>query len=80
MHVPARSKLHGVEVAELRLPAGASVALIVRGNAALVPSPTTALRRGDEILVVVPRLSRAQVEARLHSVSRYGRLAGWLSP
>ncbi len=80
VHVPARSKLHGVEVAELRLPAGASVALIVRGNAALVPSPTTALRRGDEILVVVPRLSRAQVEARLHSVSRYGRLAGWLSP
>lgn len=79
VHVPARSKLHGVEVAELRLPAGASVALIVRGNAALVPSPTTALRRGDEILVVVPRRSRAQVEARLHSVSRYGRLAGWLS-
>lgn len=79
VHVPVRSKLHGVEVAELRLPAGASVALIVRGDEALVPSPTTALHRGDEILVVVPRRSRAQVEARLQSVSRYGRLAGWLS-
>lgn len=79
LRVPARSKLHGVEVAELRLPAGASIALIVRGDEALVPSPTTALQHGDEILVVVPRRSRAQVESRLHAVSRYGRLAGWLA-
>lgn len=79
VQIPVRSRLHGVEVAELRLPAGASVALIVRGDETMVPSPTTALHRGDEILVVVPRRSRAQVEARLHSVSLYGRLAGWLT-
>lgn len=79
VHVPVRSRLHGVEVAELRLPAGASIALIVRNDQTSVPSPTTALHRGDEILVVVPRRSRAQVEARLQSVSRHGRLAGWLS-
>jgi cell volume regulation protein A len=76
--IPRGSKLHGVEVAELRLPAGASVALIVRGSNSLVPGPTTPLQRGDEVLVVVPRKARAVTEARLASVSANGRLAGWL--
>jgi cell volume regulation protein A len=76
--IPRGSRLHGVEVAELRLPAGASVALIVRGGNSMVPSPTTPLQRGDEVLVVVPRKARAITEARLASVSRNGRLAGWL--
>lgn len=77
--IPADSRLHGVEVAELRLPPGAVIALIVRSNAPLAPTDTTALRRGDDCLIVVPRRSRAAVEARLHSLSVHGRLAGWLS-
>lgn len=77
--IPRGSRLHGVEIAELRLPAGASVALIVRGETSSVPTPTTALRRGDEVLVVVSRKARAETERRLASVSSYGRLAGWIS-
>ena len=44
------------------------------------PSPTTGLRVGDEVLVVVPSHSRAEVERRLAAVSEHGRLAGWLAP
>jgi cell volume regulation protein A len=74
-----RSRLHGVEVDELRLPRGVSVALIVREGRTAVPSGRTVLRRGDEILVVCPRRLRDQTEERLRVVSRSGRLARWWS-
>ena len=41
-----RSRLHGVEVGELRLPVGASVSLIVREGHTIVPDQRTVLRRG----------------------------------
>ena len=78
LRIPVGSRLHGVEVAELRLPRGALVALVVRDEESIVPSPTTGLRMGDEVLVVVPSHSRAEVERRLAAVSEHGRLAGWL--
>jgi cell volume regulation protein A len=76
--VTSGSRLQGVEIAELRLPKGASVAMIVRRGAAFVPSPTTMLRRGDDVILVVPRGELAAAERRLRRISRYGRLAGWL--
>ncbi|MBB0231376.1 potassium/proton antiporter [Streptomyces calidiresistens] len=76
--VPGRSRLHGVEIAELRLPAGAAVTLVVREGSSFVPQPTTALRRGDELLVVTTDRVREATERRLHAVSRGGKLAGWL--
>jgi cell volume regulation protein A len=76
--ITAKSRLHGVEVAELRLPVGASVSLVVRGERTLVPDPRTVLRRGDEVLVVTPRRLREATEDRLRAVSRGGRLAHWL--
>jgi cell volume regulation protein A len=76
--ITAKSRLHGVEVAELRLPVGASVSLVVRGDRTLVPDPRTVLRRGDEVLVVTPRRLREATESRLRAVSRGGRLAHWL--
>ncbi len=75
--IPPASRLHGVEVGELRLPAGVSLSLIVRGAGSLVPDTRTVLRRGDEILVVTPRGQRESVERRMRAVSRGGRLAGW---
>lgn len=78
LRIPVASRLHGVEVAELRLPRGALVALVVRDDESIVPSPTTGLRTGDELLVVVPSHGRAEVERRLAAVSEHGRLAGWL--
>ena len=72
------SRLHGVEVGELRLPAGASVSLVVRDGDALVPEKRTVLRALDDILVVTPRSVRERTERRLRQVSRHGRLAQWL--
>jgi cell volume regulation protein A len=71
------SRLHGVEVFELRLPKGANVTLLVRGTESLVPQQGTRLRHGDRMLIVTPSTQRAAVETRLIMVSRHGRLAGW---
>jgi len=71
------SLLAGVEVDELRLPSGASVALVTRGRDVLVPSGRTVLRTGDQVLAVTARTQVGEVEDRLRAVSRYGRLARW---
>jgi cell volume regulation protein A len=76
--ISPKSLMHGVEVGELRLPAGSSVALIVREGKTLVPERRTVLRRGDEVLVVTPRKQREATENRLRAVSVGGRLAQWL--
>jgi potassium/hydrogen antiporter len=75
--ITSRSRLHGVEVSELRLPPGVSVALVVREGQTLVPAGRTVLRRGDDLLVVTPRRLREETEDRLRAVSRAGRLARW---
>lgn len=75
--ITEKSRMHGVEVSELRLPEGASVSLIVRDRAVMVPDSRTVLRRGDELLVVTPRKLREQTENRLRAVSLRGRLARW---
>ncbi|HLN76560.1 MAG TPA: potassium/proton antiporter [Nocardioidaceae bacterium] len=75
--ITRRSRLHGVEVGELRLPIGASVALIVRDGNTMVPAERTVMRRGDDLLVVTPRRIREETEERLRKVSRAGRLAQW---
>ncbi|MFL6156656.1 MAG: potassium/proton antiporter [Marmoricola sp.] len=76
--ISPKSLMHGVEVAELRLPKGSSVSLIVRDGSTLVPQLRTVLRRGDELLVVTPRRVREKTEERLRAVSLGGRLAQWL--
>ncbi|WP_167502891.1 potassium/proton antiporter [Streptomyces malaysiensis] len=76
--IPQASKMHGVEVGELRLPTGAAVTLVVRDGTSFVPLPSTMLRRGDELLVVATDPVRDAAERRLRSVGRGGKLAGWL--
>lgn len=77
--ITRRSRLHGVEVGELRLPEGASVSLIVREGLSIVPAQREVLRRGDDLLVVTPRRVREATEDRLRALSRSGRLAQWWS-
>ena len=72
------SKMHGVEVGELRLPRGASVSMVIREGQTLVPERRTVLRHGDDLLVVTPRKMRERTEERLRQVSEHGRLAQWL--
>ena len=71
------SKLHGVEIFELRLPRGANVTLVVRDEKGFVPEVNTAVRRGDQLLIVTTAESRSRVEKRVRDVSQNGRLAGW---
>ncbi len=78
VHIGPQSRMHGVEVGELRLPVGASVAMVVRDGLTLVPERRTVLRHGDDLLVVTPRRLRSVTEERLRQVSSGGRLARWL--
>ncbi|WP_405820640.1 potassium/proton antiporter [Streptomyces sp. NBC_01390] len=76
--IPDGSKMHGVEVGELRLPPGAGVTLVVRDEKSFVPLPTTILHRGDELLVVTTDPVRDATERRLRAVGQGGKLAQWL--
>ncbi|MEU5955104.1 potassium/proton antiporter [Streptomyces sp. NPDC047525] len=76
--IPKGSRMHGVEVGELRMPAGAAVTLVVRNGESFVPQPTTVLQRGDELLVVATDPVRDAAEKRLRAVGQGGKLAGWL--
>lgn len=71
------SRLHGVYLTELRLPAGASLSLIVRGNESFTPQRTSRLQVGDQLLVVVTEGAMEAVEQRLRAVDRAGPLARW---
>jgi cell volume regulation protein A len=77
VQIPPGSRLHGVEIFELRLPAQASIALIVRDGTGFVPGPTTTLLTGDRLLIVASAAVRERTERRLRAVSRSGKLAGW---
>ncbi|MDK1476557.1 potassium/proton antiporter [Streptomyces sp. 549] len=76
--IPEASRMHGVEVGELRLPPGAAVTLVVRDGQSFVPLPTTVLARGDDLLVVATDPVRDAAERRLLAVGRGGKLADWL--
>jgi potassium/hydrogen antiporter len=78
--IPPGSRMHGVEIGELRLPSGAAVTLVVREGRSFVPLPTTVLQQGDDLLVVTTDDVRDRTERRLRAVARGGKLAGWLHP
>ena len=75
--IPSDSRLHGVTVFELRLPAPTVVSLMIRRGRAFVPDRETILMRGDELLIVTTTSEREATERRLRAVSRRGRLARW---
>jgi len=77
VRVPVGSRLQGVYLRELRLPAGAVVSLVVRDDAAFTPNGETRLREGDQLLVVTTARARGPAEERLRAVDRSGRLARW---
>ncbi len=78
LHIGRGSRLHGVEVFELRLPERANLTLVIRAGEAFVPGPRTMLRHQDDLIVVAAAAVRQQTERRLHAVSRSGKLAGWV--
>ncbi|GAA2147017.1 potassium/proton antiporter [Kitasatospora kazusensis] len=72
------SRMSGVEVSELRLPAGSAVTLVVRDGTSFVPDKATVLRAHDELLVVTTEEVSEHAERRLRAVDQGGKLAGWL--
>ncbi|PXY19746.1 potassium/proton antiporter [Prauserella muralis] len=71
------SRLHGVYLAELRLPQGAGVSLVVRQGRGFTPQDTTRLQERDQLLVVATQATRVAAERRLRAVDRAGPLAKW---
>ncbi len=77
VRVPVGSQLRGVYLAELRLPPGATVSLLVRDESAFTPNGQTRLRELDQLLVVTTASARDAAEERIRAVDRAGRLARW---
>jgi potassium/hydrogen antiporter len=77
VRIPEGSRLSGMEIAELRLPKGSVVSLIIRGRTPFTPSGRDRIKVGDELLVVTPAEQRDFTEERLRALGRGGRLARW---
>ncbi|MEJ2578122.1 MAG: potassium/proton antiporter [Kineosporiaceae bacterium] len=77
VRVGSRSRLHGVEIFELRLPEESNITLVIRDRHAFVPGPRTALQHGDDLILVAAASVRRRAENRLEEVSAAGKLAGW---
>jgi len=77
LDVPEESSLVGVHLDELRLPSGAVVTMVQRGESGFVPTPSTRLKGGDSLLIVASDEVRDATVRRLRAVSRRGRLARW---
>ncbi|MFN8127043.1 MAG: potassium/proton antiporter [Candidatus Nanopelagicales bacterium] len=75
--VDEESRISGLYVADLRLPKGASVSLVVRDGSGFVPDALTRFRPGDQLLIVTTEKARSAAVKRLRLVSKDGRLAGW---
>lgn len=77
IHVVPGSRLHGLYVAELRLPAGTTLGLLARDGRTEAAGPDTRLRVGDALVVFTPPRQRRMAEERIRAVHRSGRLARW---
>ena len=75
--IPDASKMHGVYVSQLRLPAPSTIALLLRDGEPVAVTPTVRLQSGDQLLIVAPERVRAATERRLRAVGRGGALAMW---
>ena len=53
VRIPEGSRLHGLEISELRLPKDAVVSLVIRGETPFTPAPRDRIKVGDELLVGV---------------------------
>jgi cell volume regulation protein A len=80
LDIPEGSRLSGVHVVDLRLPAQAVPSLVHREGTFFAPDEHTSLRAGDSLVLAVSESVREQTEARLRAIDRGGRLAVWNYP
>jgi potassium/hydrogen antiporter len=77
VRVPAGSRLAGIEITELRLPAHTIVSLVIRDQVPFSPVGRDRIKVNDELLIVTPTAQRQETEDRLRELGRGGRLARW---
>lgn len=78
VEIPHNSKLSGMYVADLRLPKGVVLSMIVREKKVQVPTGTTRLHAADRLLLTVPNALVEQTQNRLRLLSHHGTLARWI--
>jgi NhaP-type Na+/H+ and K+/H+ antiporter len=71
------SRLHGIRVWELRLPAGVTLGLLARDGSTRALARDTVLRVGDVLLVFTRPELRLAAQRQILAVHRAGRLAEW---
>lgn len=76
--VPKQGQLVGMWGTDLRLPPGAVVSMVVRGQEIIVPDATLRLRCGDQLVMAVKSGLEEQVQGRLTLLNQHGPLARWL--
>jgi len=57
--IPENSKMHGVYVSQLRLPAPSTIGLLLRDGEPVTVNPNVRLQSGDQLLIVAPEASVA---------------------
>lgn len=77
--VPEGSRLGGVYADDLRLPRGAVLSMIIRGDEVLVPDRTTRLHEHDQLLMAVRTDLVERTQRRLELLHEGGALARWVS-
>lgn len=77
--VPASSKLVGLYVADLRLPRGAMLSMLIRGKEILVPDAQLRLKAGDQMVMAVPTGLVERTQNRLELLAEHGGLGRWVA-
>lgn len=66
--LPEDNTLIGQQICDVRLPEGAALVAVLRGDAVILPRAADVLRAGDEMLFAVASGIDAQVQAVVHGV------------
>ena len=77
--VPKNTKLVGMYVADLRLPHGAVMSMLIRGKDILVPDGQVRLKAGDHMVLAVPDSVVERTQNRLELLAEHGGLARWVA-
>jgi cell volume regulation protein A len=77
LRIPEGSRMAGVYVTDLRLPANAALALVHRQGQIFVPDQHTSLQVDDHLVLAVSEEVRPETEHRLRAIGQSGRLALW---
>ncbi|MHA6523164.1 potassium/proton antiporter [Tessaracoccus sp. G1721] len=77
--VPGGSRIAGMYADDLRLPRGAVLSMVIRGDEVLVPDRSTRLHEDDQLLLAVRTDLVERTQRRLELLHEGGALARWVT-